>query len=394
MVSKVKNALELRQTQLANTFKKTIIIDKIRNHDTMFNGICNAIQSRMKGTNIHDLIELKSDALNDTLNDIVKMFEIDSENIDNDSDMKNETENESEISKEYITSELTRLKGFIEDNVRDIKIKIQDVSNLLLSKIDFNNYKNWNAYDVRQYILHLNPEFKQYNDILTKKLIKTGVNGKTVNIIDRHDVKELGINNIEHQKQIVNGFKRLKSKKYTQNMAIKVINTNNNKCIMFTQKNEFCNKMSIRYIYNIKTNEIVNIIRIVLYSNKDANANIEYELYYNKEITNKKMDVLKSRKLAINTNDINPPSRFHALSNITLYFDQRKNDKIVGIHCEFIQTTNKTSCLCKCIKKNKNNRKPKTTKSGEYVEVLSTERLSNGTLYIHKCCTDGRSVTK
>mmetsp|Transcript_34606 Transcript_34606/g.42659 ORF Transcript_34606/g.42659 Transcript_34606/m.42659 type:complete len:93 (+) Transcript_34606:1-279(+) len=75
----------------------------------------------------------------------------------------------------------------------------------------------------------------------------------------------------------------------------------------------------------------------------DVNTNIEYELYYNK-----KMDVLKSRILAIKTDDINPPSIFHALSNITFYFDDKNTNNISGIHCQFIPTTKKISFQCKC----------------------------------------------
>merc|ERR1712130_1087348 len=104
----------------------------------------------------------------------------------------------------------------LEDERKKFEMTIDDLKNenkelqLKLENLNFDNYEEWTADEIVQWILSLNPEiYGEYEQILRKSLIEENVNGTDLDNVDSADIKRWGIKKFKHIKQLLKVIKSL-----------------------------------------------------------------------------------------------------------------------------------------------------------------------------------------
>ena len=121
--------------------------------------------------------------------------------------------NENAVMKQEIEA-LNKNNLDLSDECKELKHDLMDVKakyNQLLRKnnIKESEYKEWDSDIITDWIIGLNQEYEQYEQVLRKCLMEESVDGNILNELDKNDLHRLGVKSLKHKNEIIKNIQRI-----------------------------------------------------------------------------------------------------------------------------------------------------------------------------------------
>ena len=122
-----------------------------------------------------------------------------------------------QLEKETIQNENNMLKkqaADINEECKEYKMQLDQLQNKYdelyrRTHIDTNNYRNWDANTITDWIVGLDKEYQGYEEILRMNLNQESLDGSCLAELDKNDLHRFGIKGYKHKSGILRHIKQL-----------------------------------------------------------------------------------------------------------------------------------------------------------------------------------------